>query len=63
MTEHKPFIDFDNLPAPTEGFLVTHFLTVRSVAKSRAFYSEVLGGQCRVSVAPMLRQAGSRYPR
>ena len=44
MAEHKPFIDFENLPAPTEGFLVTQFITVRSVARSRAFYSDVLGG-------------------
>ena len=42
---HAPFIDYENLPAPTEGFLVTHFITVRSVALSRAFCSEVLGGQ------------------
>ena len=45
MSEHTPFIDFANLPAPREGFLVTQFITVRSVARSRAFYSEVLGGQ------------------
>ena len=43
--EHAPFIDYENLPAPTEGILVTQFITVRSVAQSRAFYSEVLGGQ------------------
>ena len=45
MTEHTPFIDYENLPAPTKGFLVAQFITVRSVARSRAFYSEVLGGQ------------------
>lgn len=45
VTEQTPYIDFDNLPAPSEGFLVTVFITVRSVAGSRAFYSEVLGGE------------------
>ena len=45
MTEQTPGIDFENLPAPSEGFVVTHFITVRSVARSRAFYSDVLGGQ------------------
>jgi hypothetical protein len=45
--EHAPFIDYENLPAPTEGILVTHFITVRSVARSRAFYSEVLGVACQ----------------
>ena len=54
MTEHKPFIDFENLPAPTEGFVVTHFLTVRSVAKSRSFYSEVLGGQVVLEENPCM---------
>jgi predicted enzyme related to lactoylglutathione lyase len=49
--EHAPFRDYENLPGvyllrhPAEGMLVTHFLTVRSIARSRAFYSEVLGGQ------------------
>ena len=43
--EQATFIDYENLPAPEEGILVTQFITVRSVARSRAFYSEVLGGQ------------------
>jgi hypothetical protein len=45
VAKHTPYIDFENLPAPSEGFLVTLFLTVRSLARSRAFYSEVLGGR------------------
>lgn len=44
MTEKKPYIDYDNLPAPQEGFVATLFITVRSVARSREFYSKVLGG-------------------
>jgi catechol 2,3-dioxygenase-like lactoylglutathione lyase family enzyme len=44
MTEPTPRIDFANLPAPTDGFLVTLFITVRKVARSRDFYSRVLGG-------------------
>ena len=54
MSEHTPAIDFENLPAPTEGFLVTHFITVRSVARSRAFYSEVLGGQVVLEENPCI---------
>jgi hypothetical protein len=34
VSEHTPFVDFENLPAPSEGFLVTRFITVRSVARS-----------------------------
>ena len=54
MTEHTPSIDYENLPAPTEGFLVTHFITVRSVARSRAFYGEVLGGQVVLEENPCM---------
>ncbi|HJZ62458.1 MAG TPA: hypothetical protein VKD47_09920, partial [Miltoncostaeaceae bacterium] len=54
MTEHTPFIDFEKLPAPREGFLVTHFITVREVAVSRAFYSEVLGGQIVMEENPCI---------
>src|SRR4051794_17421269 len=45
VNEQTPYIDYDNLPAPSEGFVVTVFITVRSVDRSRAFYSEILGGQ------------------
>ena len=36
-------VDTD-LPAPDHGMLVTHFLTVSDVPRSRRFYSDVLGG-------------------
>src|SRR5271156_7211648 len=52
--EHAPVIDDTNLPAPTEGILVTQFITVRSVARSRAFYSEVLGGQVVLEENPCI---------
>ena len=54
MTEHTPFIDYEHLPAPREGFLVTQFITVRSVARSRAFYSEVLDGQVVLEENPCM---------
>ena len=54
MTEQTPFIDFENLPTPTEGFAVTLFITVRNVARSRAFYSEVLGGQVVLEENPCI---------
>ena len=44
MTEPAPRIDYANLPQPEEGILVTLFITVRSVARSRDFYARVLGG-------------------
>jgi catechol 2,3-dioxygenase-like lactoylglutathione lyase family enzyme len=44
MTDTKPYIDYANLPAPDEGFVATLFITVRSVERSREFYTQVLGG-------------------
>src|SRR4029450_496495 len=44
MAEPAPRIDYATLPTPAEGLLVTLFLTVRKVARSRDFYSRVLGG-------------------
>ena len=44
MTDNNVNIDVANLPAPTDGFVVTLFITVRKVARSRAFYADVLGG-------------------
>jgi catechol 2,3-dioxygenase-like lactoylglutathione lyase family enzyme len=60
MQGDQPKIDFDNLPMPDEGILVTHFLTVRSVSASREFYSEVLGGQVVLEKNPcMVKLANS----
>jgi catechol 2,3-dioxygenase-like lactoylglutathione lyase family enzyme len=60
VSEQTPYIDFENLPTPREGFLVTQFITVRSVARSRAFYSDVLGGQVVLEENPcMVKLANS----
>jgi catechol 2,3-dioxygenase-like lactoylglutathione lyase family enzyme len=44
MTEQAPRVDLADFPVPAEGILVTMFITVRKVARSRDFYSRVLGG-------------------
>jgi catechol 2,3-dioxygenase-like lactoylglutathione lyase family enzyme len=60
MQSDQPKIDFDNLPLPDEGILVTHFLTVSNIAESRRFYSEVLGGQVVLEENPcMVKLANS----
>ncbi len=35
----------DDFPAPREEMVLTHFLTVEDLDRSRAFYADVLGGQ------------------
>jgi catechol 2,3-dioxygenase-like lactoylglutathione lyase family enzyme len=54
MSPDEPRIDFENLPAPTEGIVATHFLVVRNVARSRAFYADVLGGQVVIPENPCM---------
>jgi catechol 2,3-dioxygenase-like lactoylglutathione lyase family enzyme len=34
----------DDFPAPSEGFVLTHFVVAADVARSRGFYVGVLGG-------------------
>lgn len=54
MSDDQPKIDVENVPAPAEGILVTHFLTVRNVARSRSFYADVLGGQVVLEENPCI---------
>ncbi|MFD9095774.1 VOC family protein [Streptomyces collinus] len=44
----------DDLPAPTEGLVLTHFVTVSDVARSRAFYADVLGGKVVLEENPCI---------
>jgi catechol 2,3-dioxygenase-like lactoylglutathione lyase family enzyme len=44
----------DDFPAPREGMVLTHFLTVKDQERSRAFYADVLGGQVVVEHDPCI---------
>ena len=44
----------DDLPAPDSGLLVTHFLTVEDVPRSRAFYADVFGGRVVLEENPCI---------
>jgi catechol 2,3-dioxygenase-like lactoylglutathione lyase family enzyme len=35
----------DDLPAPSEGLVLTHFITVRDVEVARRFYVDIFGGE------------------
>ncbi len=43
-----------NFPAPTEGILLTHFIVSSDVARSRRFYTEVLGGETVLEGEPSI---------
>jgi catechol 2,3-dioxygenase-like lactoylglutathione lyase family enzyme len=42
----------EGFPAPDEGLIVTHFLTVRDVEVSREFYAEIFGGHVVLAENP-----------
>ncbi len=44
----------DDFPAPREGIVLTHFMTVEDVARSRAFYADVLGGEVVLAEGPCI---------
>ncbi|CAM03729.1 catechol 2,3-dioxygenase-like lactoylglutathione lyase family enzyme [Saccharopolyspora erythraea NRRL 2338] len=48
MTDHY------DLPAPQQGLVVTHFLTVRDVSVSREFYADIFGGQVVLAENPAI---------
>jgi catechol 2,3-dioxygenase-like lactoylglutathione lyase family enzyme len=60
LSEANPYIDYGNLPAPSDGILATLFLTVRNIAVSLDFYSRVLGGTVVLEENPrMVRLSNS----
>ncbi|HET7327479.1 MAG TPA: VOC family protein [Nocardioidaceae bacterium] len=52
---------YDDLPAPTEGLILTHFLTVRDVEVSRRFYADIFGGQVVLEENPAVVQVANSW--
>jgi catechol 2,3-dioxygenase-like lactoylglutathione lyase family enzyme len=50
-----------DLPAPTHGLLITHFLTVRDVAVSRRFYADVFGGEIVMEENPAIVKVANSW--
>jgi catechol 2,3-dioxygenase-like lactoylglutathione lyase family enzyme len=44
----------EDFPAPSEGFVVTHFIVAADVARSRYFYTGVLGGKVVLDGEPTI---------
>ncbi|MEV4004393.1 VOC family protein [Actinomadura sp. NPDC049753] len=53
--------DQGDLPAPSQGLVLTHFLTVRDVAVSREFYADVLGGEVVLSENPAIVRVANTW--
>lgn len=43
---------YGDLPAPRQGLILTHFLTLRDAAVSRDLYADVLGGEVVLDEIP-----------
>lgn len=50
-----------DLPAPQRGLLVTHFLTVRDVERSRRFYADVFGGEVVMEENPAIVKVANSW--
>jgi catechol 2,3-dioxygenase-like lactoylglutathione lyase family enzyme len=50
-----------DLPLPTEGFVLTHFIVSSDVPRSAAFYSEVLGGEVVMEGEPTIVQLANGW--
>jgi catechol 2,3-dioxygenase-like lactoylglutathione lyase family enzyme len=53
-TELLRRIEMADLPNPTEGILLTHFIVSDDVPRSRRFYTEVLGGETVMEGEPSI---------
>ena len=48
-------------PIPSEGILLTHFIVSDDVERSRAFYSDVLGGETVMTGQPSIVQLANSW--
>jgi catechol 2,3-dioxygenase-like lactoylglutathione lyase family enzyme len=48
-------------PAPREGIVLTHFIVADDVARSRAFYADVLGGEVVLEGEPSIVQLANSW--
>lgn len=54
-------VNRDELPAPQQGLILTHFLTVRDVGVSRRFYADVLGGEVVLEQNPAIVKVANSW--
>ncbi|GAA3755322.1 VOC family protein [Salinactinospora qingdaonensis] len=54
-------MDREDLPAPEEGLVLTHFLTVRDVVRSRTFYADILGGRIVLEENPAIVKVANSW--
>jgi catechol 2,3-dioxygenase-like lactoylglutathione lyase family enzyme len=53
--------DRRDLPAPDQGLVITHFLTVRDVSRARDFYATILGGDVVLEENPAIVKVANTW--
>jgi catechol 2,3-dioxygenase-like lactoylglutathione lyase family enzyme len=51
----------NDLPYPEEGLVLTHFLVVRDVARSRDFYADIFGGRVVLEENPAIVKVANSW--
>ena len=51
----------EHWPAPAQGLVLTHFLTVRDVAVSRRFYADIFGGEVVLEENPAIVKVSNSW--
>src|SRR5438552_18689213 len=51
----------DDFPAPTEGFVLTHFLVVSDQDRSREYYRSLLDGQVLIERDPVIMKVANTW--
>lgn len=51
----------EDLPAPSEGFVLTHYLTASDVDRSREFYAGILDGQVVLERNPVMIKVSNAW--
>ncbi|MGP3942758.1 MULTISPECIES: VOC family protein [Streptomyces] len=49
------------LPSPEQGLVLTHFLTVRDIVRSRRFYADIFGGEVVLEENPAIVQVANSW--
>lgn len=59
--QEAPAMTSPDFPYPQEGLLLTHFLTVSDVARSRVFYADIFGGQVVLEENPCIVKVANSW--
>lgn len=54
-------MELEDFPAPTEGFVITHFLVVSDQDRSREFYRSILDGQVLIERDPVIMKVANSW--